>query len=168
MRRAVEITIAENAGFCFGVKRATESLEKRIQKKSANERIYTLGTLIHNESYNEWLTEQGVGVTDMEHVPELAASTSRERPVTVFVRAHGIPKQDEERLCKLAEEYAGFCYVDCTCPYVKKIHGIAEKYSDADSVFMLLGGEDHPEVVGILSFSSSSFAVENTTFSCSK
>ena len=46
----MNIIIAKNAGFCFGVKRATDELEKRLENKSEGERIYTLGTLIHNET----------------------------------------------------------------------------------------------------------------------
>ena len=46
------VTVAKNAGFCFGVKRATDSLESAIENKREGERIYTLGNLIHNDIYN--------------------------------------------------------------------------------------------------------------------
>ena len=160
----MKITVAENAGFCFGVKRATDDLEAAIKNKKGRERIYTLGTLIHNESYNEWLASQGVGVTDMSKAEQLAASATEDSPVTVFIRAHGIPKQDEEHLLTLSRENPFFSYVDCTCPYVKKIHRIAAKYSSDENVFILLGGADHPEVIGILSY----FEYEKHTFSSAK
>ncbi len=156
----MNITIAKNAGFCFGVKRATDSLEEALKEKSNNERIYTLGTIIHNESYNEWLSSQGVGVTDMKNVQRLAESANESSPIKLFIRAHGIPKQDEAALAELSQKKTSFRYVDCTCPYVKKIHRIAAEHSKEDNIFLLLGGADHPEVIGILSY----FEYEKYTF----
>jgi len=148
----MEITVAKNAGFCFGVKRATESLERAIDNGSAGERIFTLGTIIHNDTYNAMLKSKGVRVTSIEEAEQLAKSADANSPVTVFIRAHGIPKQDEELLRTLAEKYPYFKYVDCTCPYVKKIHDIAKKQSSEDNIFILLGAKEHPEVVGIMSY----------------
>ncbi len=157
----MNITIAKNAGFCFGVKRATDSLEEKIENRRYGERIYTLGTLIHNETYNEMLVTKGVRVTNMDEIDELAQSASEDSPVTVFIRAHGIPREDEEKLRTQAERNPHFSYIDCTCPYVKKIHNIAKKHSKEENIFLLLGKEDHPEVVGILSY----FDYEKLTFS---
>ena len=56
----MEITVAKNAGFCFGVKRATDSLEERIRDSKDGERIFTLGTIIHNGTYNAMLEKKGV------------------------------------------------------------------------------------------------------------
>ena len=148
----MEIVVAKNAGFCFGVKRATDSLESAIRNRRAGERIYTLGALIHNETYNKMLREQGVEVTDIGSVTELASGACESSPVTVFIRAHGIPKEDEAILRRLSEENPNFRYEDCTCPYVKKIHRIAEKHSSPENIFLLLGGATHPEVVGIMSY----------------
>ena len=92
----MQITIAKHAGFCFGVRRATERLEKAIAQKNQGEGIYTLGALIHNKVYNEQLAEQGVGIVSMEQIESLAKQSSEKSPVTVFVRAHGITKSDSE------------------------------------------------------------------------
>ena len=119
------VTIAKNAGFCFGVKRATDEIEKCIVENKRGERIYTLGTLIHNETYNKSLRDRGVRVTDVNGAVELAKTATAASPVTVFVRAHGIPLGDENILKALCEENPYFTYKDCTCPYVKKIHNIA-------------------------------------------
>ena len=54
------VTVSENAGFCFGVKRATDCLEDALKQAKSGERIYTLGHLIHNETYNESLRQRGV------------------------------------------------------------------------------------------------------------
>ena len=147
----MQIKIAENAGFCFGVKRATDSLEAAIAR-GGRERIFTLGNLIHNDTYNTWLYEQGVRVTSVDEVPALAASATAEFPVRIFVRAHGIPKEDEATLLRAAEANPHFQYEDCTCPFVKKIHRIAEENSGEDRLFLLSGFASHPEVVGIMSY----------------
>ena len=154
------ITIAKNAGFCFGVKRAVDTLYEKLDQRNGNERIFTLGTLIHNGVFNASLAERGVGITSVDELEGLARSASAESPVTVFLRAHGIPKETEELLSSLSEANGHFKYVDCTCPFVKKIHNIAKKHSDPDKVFLLFGKEDHPEVVGIMSY----FDYEKLTF----
>ena len=148
----MQITIAKNAGFCFGVKRATDRLEAAIESKREGERIYTLGNLIHNAPYNQSLSDRGVGCISIADVERVAADSSEGTPVTVFIRAHGIPKEDEALLKRLSEEREGFTYIDCTCPYVKKIHRIAEENSKEGNVFVLFGAENHPEVVGIMSY----------------
>ena len=92
------ITIAKNAGFCFGVERAVNTLEKALCGKEKNERIFTLGTLIHNGVFNAQLEERGVKITSVDKLEELAKSASESSPVTVFLRAHGVPKETEEIL----------------------------------------------------------------------
>ena len=151
-----DITVAKHAGFCFGVKRATDMIEEKIAARDGD-RIFTLGKLIHNDTYNAHLAAAGVGVTSIEELEQLAASTETGNPVTVFVRAHGVTKQTSELLTSLSEKYTGFSFVDCTCPYVKKIHKIAAENSKPESegevpIFILLGAESHPEVVGIVSY----------------
>ncbi len=160
----MEITVAKNAGFCFGVKRATDSLEEAIAQRRAGERIFTLGPLIHNETYNEQLAAKGVHICSLSDIEQIAAEATESAPARVFIRAHGIKKQDEAVLRRLSDENAYFSYVDCTCPFVKKIHRIAEKYSSEDNFFLLLGGAEHPEVVGIMSY----FEHEKMTFSCAE
>ena len=150
----MSVTVAKNAGFCFGVKRATDRLEDAIRGRREGERIFTLGNIIHNEVYNSQLRECGVGVLSIDEVEVAANSASEESPVTLFVRAHGIPKQHEELLAELSLKNPSFRYVDCTCPFVKKIHKIAEANSGDDKFFLLFGAEDHPEVVGIMSYAN--------------
>ena len=147
----MEITVAKNAGFCFGVKRATDSLQAAIETNNGDERLYTLGNLIHNDVYNQSLAEKGVRVTDISDISTLALSATKLSPVKVFVRAHGIPVEHEAILSDASKSNPFFSYVDCTCPFVKKIHDIAEKNSSQDNFFVLLGAKEHPEVVGIMS-----------------
>ena len=154
------ITVAKNAGFCFGVKRAVDTLNEAIDKKKKGERIFTLGTLIHNGVFNSELAAMGVSIATVDELNSIAASATEDSPVTVFLRAHGVPKDTEKQLKALATENKNFKYVDCTCPFVKKIHKIASEHSSPDKVFLLFGKADHPEVVGIMSY----FDYEKLTF----
>ncbi|MBQ2827209.1 MAG: 4-hydroxy-3-methylbut-2-enyl diphosphate reductase, partial [Clostridia bacterium] len=65
------VTVAENAGFCFGVKRATDTLEKLIDSSEKGTRIFTVGELIHNADYNRELSEKGVRTIDADDTAEL-------------------------------------------------------------------------------------------------
>ncbi len=148
----MNVVVASNAGFCFGVKRAVDRLTDALERKTEGERILTLGTLIHNDVFNRELASRGVEVTDMSGARELARTASESAPVKVFVRAHGIPCEDERELARLSADNRYFEYIDCTCPYVKKIHKIASENSAEENRFILLGSEKHPEVVGIMSY----------------
>lgn len=162
-----EVIVAKNAGFCFGVARATAAVEKEMADHPDGERIYTLGRLIHNEIYNQRLRDGGVEVATVEQLSALAASATPKAPVKVFVRAHGMTAETEAELDRLSRDNPSFSYVDCTCSYVKKIHRIvaerSEKGADADGAYFLLvlGSAEHPEVIGFLS----RFAGEKYVFS---
>ena len=157
-----EIVVAKNAGFCFGVARATSAVEREIAACPRGERIYTLGRLIHNETYNQRLSSQGVHVIAADDVEGLARESTAESPVKVFVRAHGMTAETEDLLRRCAEAYPFFSFVDCTCSFVKKIHRICAEQNELnqkamretgkhDRFLAVLGSADHPEVVGFLS-----------------
>lgn len=146
------VTVAENAGFCFGVKRATDRLEEILAAAGKNERICTLGHLIHNETYNESLRRRGVDAIGTDDLSAVAEATDADHPATVLIRAHGCPLETERLLCRLNEEHPYFRWVDCTCPFVKKIHKIAAGCRTEDQFFILIGAAEHPEVVGIMSY----------------
>ncbi len=162
-----DVIVAKNAGFCFGVARATAAVEAEIAavaggRRAAGERIFTLGRLIHNETYNRRLSSHGVQVIGEEDIERLCAEATEDRPVKIFVRAHGIPVATEELLSRCAAENPAFSFVDCTCSYVKKIHRInAEENArnlaakretgSGDRFLCVLGSATHPEVVGFLS-----------------
>ena len=146
------ITIAKNAGFCFGVKRASDTLEKAIETSDGKTRLFTLGHLIHNATYNASLTDRGVGVIDETDIDRLAREACEASPVKVFVRTHGVTRETSEKLECGAKGNPYFTYEDLTCPFVKKIHNIACEYSTPESVFVIIGDKNHPEVKGILSY----------------
>ncbi len=148
-----EVVVARHAGFCPGVRAATERLRRRIEQRAKGERIFTLGHLIHNEDYIRDLEREGVYAIAADRLPALASEASESAPVTVFVRAHGIPAQTEALLRELCERYPFFTYIDCTCTFVEKIHRIAAEQNKraAETVFLCVGSERHPEVEGFMS-----------------
>lgn len=146
-----EIIIAKNSGFCFGVNRACTSLTEAVESEGKDTDIYTLGNLIHNEIFNSRMKACGVTTISNDEIDRIFENGSSKK-AKIFIRAHGITKQTYEKLDSLRNKYEYFSYVDCTCPYVKKIQEIAEKASDPSTCFVLIGTESHPEVVSILSY----------------
>jgi len=157
-----EVIIAQGAGFCFGVARATAAVEREIAAHAPGERIFTLGRLIHNEIYTHRLQEGGVEVIGTEDIPRLCGEAREDAPVRVFIRAHGMTAGTEALLHACAARNPHFTFTDCTCSFVKKIHRICAEQSalcraareatgQDDRFLLVLGSADHPEVVGFLS-----------------
>ena len=133
----MEVKLAKTAGFCFGVKRAVDTVYKEAEK--SNETIYTFGPIIHNEQVVEDLEKNGVFVVNT--TTELKALKPG---TTVIVRSHGVGKS----IYDLMDE-CGLNIVDATCPFVKKIHRIVERESKAGKRIIIIGNDKHPEVEGI-------------------
>lgn len=131
----MEVRLAESAGFCFGVKRAVETVYEQIKMGKT---IYTYGPIIHNEEVVKDLEKNGVRVLESEE--ELAAVDSG----TVIIRSHGVPKE----IYGLIEKKGLEC-VDATCPFVKRIHRTVEKESARGKHIIIAGNPGHPEVEGI-------------------
>ncbi len=147
------ITVAENAGFCFGVRRATDTVEKLIKENSKSS-VYILGQLIHNEEYIKYLENNGVFEISPDQIDSLYEKAKNGEKITVVVRTHGIEKNIYEKLQHCDEAAEGFTLVNCTCPYVTKIHKIANENSNTEEkkeIFILIGKNDHPEVMSIMS-----------------
>ncbi len=147
----VEITVAKNAGFCFGVARAAKLIEEEIEKRIPGQRLFTLGKLIHNDTYNAHLLSCGVGVISIDDISRLAYEAEAGAEVKIFVRAHGIEKKVKQLLGELSEKNPYFSFVDCTCVFVEKIHKIVKENNDDDGVLLVLGSKEHPEVIGFCS-----------------
>jgi len=146
-----EIITAENSGFCFGVRRAVDTIYELRNK--TDKKIYTIGELIHNELFIKRLEEDNIFVVEEDAIESLVPEKDS---CILVVRTHGIKKDIIEKL----EKY-GFSYVDATCPFVKRIHDIVDKNSDDVNVTVIMGDKNHPEVIGIQSYSHSA------TFVCS-
>ena len=106
----MNITVAKNAGFCFGVERAARLIEDEIAKKIKGQRIFTLGKLIHNDTYNAHLADCGVEVAETEDIPRLINEASETAPIKVFVRAHGIAREVMNTLVSGAEQNPNFSF----------------------------------------------------------
>lgn len=152
-----EITVASLAGFCFGVSRAAEAVEKALEENDG--KVFTLGKLIHNRIYLEKLESRGVKVISADELDKLKAMADGGEKVIVCTRAHGIPKELDRQLNSMAESNPLFTFRDCTCPYVKKIHKIAADETSEQTLLCVFGDEAHPEVQGIVSYSKGPYVV---------
>ncbi len=129
----MNIIIADNSGFCFGVKRA---VDKSIDVlKNSRKRVYSYGPLVHNEQVVSRLENMGLNsLEDLNNIKE----------GTIIIRSHGASKEIKEYIEKL-----GLDLVDCTCPYVMSIHNKVEEFLNKDYDIVIVGDRNHPEVIGI-------------------
>ncbi|MDD6199675.1 MAG: bifunctional 4-hydroxy-3-methylbut-2-enyl diphosphate reductase/30S ribosomal protein S1 [Firmicutes bacterium] len=134
----MSVTVAESAGFCFGVSRAVETVERAAGE---GKRVVTLGPIIHNRHVVAEFEKLGVRVIER---PEEAQPGT-----TVVIRSHGVPKAVAEAL-----ERQGAEVIDATCPFVKRIHGIVAKAEQEGRLPVIIGTPSHPEVEGIAGWCS--------------
>ncbi len=149
----MQVTLAKTAGFCFGVKRATERVKQLIQDPSVN-RIYTLGDLIHNRLYIEELAGQGVLSVSFAECDAICRAADKDNVTVLVIRTHGIPKEQEAVLRAMEASNPCFRIEDATCPFVKRIHKIAQTETGEDTCFVLLGSPTHAESIGIYSYAN--------------
>ena len=133
----MKIELAKTAGFCFGVRRAVDTVYQQVEQ-AAGKPIYTYGPIIHNDEVVRDLEKKGVQVLNSRE--ELAALEEG----TVIIRSHGVSRE----ICDLLEGKDVRC-VDATCPFVKKIHRIVSEESEKGAHIVIIGNPEHPEVKGI-------------------
>ncbi|MCM1187266.1 MAG: 4-hydroxy-3-methylbut-2-enyl diphosphate reductase [Lachnoclostridium sp.] len=143
----MEVKLADCAGFCFGVKRAVDTVYEQIE---TGKTIYTYGPIVHNEEVVRDLEERGVRVIETEEeLRSMHPANAENKPVpesnqTVIIRAHGVPR----KIYDILEENGMEC-IDATCPFVKRIHGIVERAGNEGKHIVIVGNPGHPEVEGI-------------------
>lgn len=150
------ILIAENAGFCFGVKRAMNMAWNELDKTD-NVSIYALGPLIHNSQAVAKYEERGmVTVATIEDIEKIEADKSISgKPINnskeMIIRSHGVSKTvyDEAKEKNIP-------IIDTTCPFVRKIHYLANKCYEDGKQLIVIGDKNHPEIIGINGWSSHS------------
>ncbi|MCR5510352.1 MAG: 4-hydroxy-3-methylbut-2-enyl diphosphate reductase [Lachnospiraceae bacterium] len=134
----MEVITARSAGFCFGVKRAVDTV---YELSESDKKIYTFGPIIHNESVVNDLKERGVDiVNDLEELKKLDP-----KDTVIVIRSHGVSEGVYNAISDL-----GFEIVDTTCPFVKRIHDAVLEASENGGEILILGSADHPEVEGIM------------------
>jgi len=136
MSKELKILLASPRGFCAGVVRAIDIVEKSIEKFGAP--IYVRHEIVHNKQVVENLKKKGAIFVD-----ELDQIKDSSRPV--IFSAHGVPKSVPEE----AADRKMF-YVDATCPLVTKVHREAERLNKNGYKIILIGHKDHPEVIGTM------------------
>jgi 4-hydroxy-3-methylbut-2-enyl diphosphate reductase len=134
--KELKILLSAPRGFCAGVERAIEIVEKSIQKYGAP--VYVRHEIVHNKFVVDDLKSKGaIFVEELEEIED------KSRPV--IFSAHGVPKKIPED----AKEY-NMTYVDATCPLVSKVHREAENLHKSGYHLILIGHQNHPEVIGTM------------------
>lgn len=129
------LLIAAPRGFCAGVDRAIEIVEKSIERYGAP--VYVRHEIVHNKFVVDGLREKGaIFVEELDEVPDGAP---------VVFSAHGVPKA-----VPAEADRRGLDYLDATCPLVSKVHRQAERQLEKDRHILFIGHEGHPEVIGTM------------------
>ncbi len=130
----MEIVLGKTAGFCYGVRNAVQKAEEKLKK---HKNVSCLGELVHNGQVIRKLEKLGLKI-----VERVEDSNNK-----VIIRAHGIAKEIYHKAKKLDIEIFDF-----TCPNVLKIHKIADEHASKGYYIFLIGGKNHPESLGTISF----------------
>ncbi len=130
----MKITLAETAGFCFGVDRAVNMVYDLVAE---GKKVCTLGPIIHNPQIVKQLEDKGVRVVESE-------KDVRDDEILV-IRSHGVPASFIEDAKK-----AGVKISDATCPFVSKIHKIVNEEGKNGKTVLIAGDKNHKEVIGIV------------------
>ena len=129
-----EIKLAKYAGFCYGVKRAVETV-KKLKAENPDKNVFVLGELIHNTQVINELEK--LGIKTLTEIPEKGEGIC-------VIRSHGESPQVIEKIKK-----AGFEPVDLTCPDVKKVQQKAVELAKDNYFVVIVGKSEHPEVIAI-------------------
>ena len=135
-KKEIKILLPEPRGFCAGVVRAIEIVEKALKKYGSP--VFVRHEIVHNKYVVEDLKKKGA-----IFVEELSDINDVTRPV--IFSAHGVPKNIPEEANK-----KNIFYIDATCPLVTKVHKEAERHSKNGYRVILIGHKDHPEVIGTM------------------
>ena len=129
-----KIKLAKYAGFCYGVKRAVETV-KKLKAENPRDNVFVLGELIHNAHVINEL--EALGIKTLKEIPHSGSGIC-------IIRSHGESPEVIENIKK-----AGFTPVDLTCPDVKKVQQKAIEMAKEGYFVVIVGRSEHPEVVAI-------------------
>jgi (E)-4-hydroxy-3-methyl-but-2-enyl pyrophosphate reductase len=144
----MEVLLAEEFGFCFGVERAVDMVEEAVTDGGT---IRSLGALIHNAQEMERLETKGV--TTINSPAEADSET------VAVIRAHGVTPQVQREL----EERAARV-IDATCPFVTRVQHLAERAARDGRDVVVAGNPDHPEMIGVVGYApDNTYVVRDAT-----
>jgi 4-hydroxy-3-methylbut-2-enyl diphosphate reductase len=129
----MEVYLANEYGFCFGVERAVEMVEDALAE---GDTVRSLGALIHNTQEMSRLEAQGVSTIDL--------ACEADKNVTGVIRAHGVTPEVQSELEKRAAKV-----IDATCPFVTKVQHLAQRAAQQGRDVIVAGNPDHPEMIGV-------------------
>jgi 4-hydroxy-3-methylbut-2-enyl diphosphate reductase len=129
----MQVLLADEYGFCFGVERAVEMVEEAIEH---GDTVRSLGPLIHNAQEMQRLAHEGV--TTISEPVQIG------RHETAVIRAHGVTPEVQRELEEKAAKV-----VDATCPFVTRVQKLAARAAAADRHIVVVGSPDHPEMIGV-------------------
>ena len=129
----MQVLLADEYGFCFGVERAVEMVEDALE---TGDTVRSLGPLIHNEQEMQRLGKQGVAT--------ISDPVQIKRGETAVIRAHGVTPQVQKELEEKASKV-----VDATCPFVTRVQKLAARAAEQDRHVVVVGSPDHPEMIGV-------------------
>ncbi len=142
----MQVLIADEYGFCFGVERAVEMVEEALEE---GDTVRTLGPLIHNDQEMARLATHGVSTIN--------APVQIQRGETAVIRAHGVTPQIEAELRGKASKV-----VDATCPFVTKVQKLASRAAAQNRHVVVVGNPEHPEMIGVFGYAPEhAFVVNN-------
>lgn len=129
----MQVLLADEYGFCFGVERAVEMVEDALEE---GDTVRTLGPLIHNEQEMQRLGKSGVTT--------ISEPVQIKRGETAVIRAHGVTPQVQRELEAKASKV-----VDATCPFVTRVQKLASRAANENRHVIVVGNPDHPEMIGV-------------------
>lgn len=129
----MQVLLADEYGFCFGVERAVDMVEEALEH---GDTVRSLGPLIHNEQEMQRLGQHGVTT--------ISDPVQIRRGETAVIRAHGVTPDVQRELEEKASKV-----VDATCPFVTRVQKLAARAAAADRHVVVVGNPDHPEMIGV-------------------
>src|SRR6476659_6728251 len=144
----MQVLLAEEYGFCFGVERAVEMVEEALDH---GDTVRSLGPLIHNEQEMQRLGREGVApISDPIQI---------KRGETAVIRAHGVTPEVQKALEDIASKV-----VDATCPFVTRVQKLAARAAAANRHVVVIGSPDHPEMIGVKGYAPNhAFVIRDET-----
>ena len=139
----MEVLLARENGFCFGVKKAVELTEAAAE---TGKPVYNLGQVVHNPKISERLAARGVTVIK---------DPAEAKEGVIVIRAHGVPPETRAKI-----EAQGLECVDATCSLVLRAQRFTKQLADEGYTVIILGTPEHPEVVGLRGFAPNAIVVE--------